>query len=101
MRLTSHEIKAIKTITNKIFGGQATVSLFGSRVDDMKKGGDIDLLIKCPDKNKYTIENKVRFLAELKQEIGDQKIDVVFDNQITRQKKFFYNSITRNKILLK
>jgi len=101
MRLTSQEIEAIKRITKNIFGKEASVSLFGSRVDDMKKGGDIDLLIKCPDKNKYTIENKVRFLAELKQEIGDQKIDVVFDNNMTRQKKLFYNSITRNKTPLK
>ena len=100
MRLTSHEIKAIKIIANKIFGQQTTVSLFGSRVDDMKKGGDIDLLIECLNKNKYTIENKVRFLAELKQEIGDQKIDVVFDSGITRNKKQFYNSIIKNKVVL-
>ncbi len=42
MRLYSDEIQALKYALENI---EDEVFLFGSRVDDNKKGGDIDLLI--------------------------------------------------------
>lgn len=44
MRLQSHETEVIKR-TVRDFDKNAQIYLFGSRVDDSKKGGDIDLLI--------------------------------------------------------
>ena len=44
MRLTSKEVKIIKNQIYKIFG-ESEIFLFGSRVDDNLKGGDIDLYI--------------------------------------------------------
>jgi hypothetical protein len=46
------------------------------------------------------MEAKIHFLAELKAEIGERKIDVVFDNDATRQKKNFYRSIISQKVVL-
>jgi hypothetical protein len=48
-----------------------------------------------------TLETKIQFLAELKSQIGDQKIDVVFDTEVTRSKIQFYNSIQKYKTELR
>ncbi|KAF0238180.1 MAG: DNA polymerase subunit [Prolixibacteraceae bacterium] len=100
MRLTQFQIATINKLAKKHFGHDISVYLFGSRTDDRKKGGDIDLFINHSDEESLTMEAKIRFLAELKAEIGDRKIDVVFDNDNTRQKKNFYRSIIHQKIEL-
>ena len=46
MRLTAEEVAAIKTAAREAFGESAVVRLFGSRVRDDLKGGDIDLLVE-------------------------------------------------------
>jgi len=76
MRLTEFEINAIKHCALKIFGENVQVFLFGSRVDNTKKGGDIDLYIKTEVGNDFS--HKIKFLVALEQQIGEQKIDVVF-----------------------
>ena len=100
MRLNETEIEVIHQVASKHFGQGTRVFLFGSRVDDLKKGGDIDLLVNNDDESRLTLEGKVRFLAELKRIIGDQKIDVVFDNFLTRQKTNFYRSIINHRVEL-
>lgn len=79
MRLTVKQIVAIHQTAKKHFGTSAKVYLFGSRVDDDRKGGDIDLLIKSDETTLLTFNNKIQFLVDLKSKIGDRKIDVVFD----------------------
>jgi predicted nucleotidyltransferase len=101
MRLSEFEITAINSIAKKHFGTGVRVFLFGSRVDTDKKGGDIDLFIKNNDDELLTLETKIQFLVELKSQIGDQKIDVVFDNEITRSKVDFYDSIQKHKTELR
>jgi predicted nucleotidyltransferase len=77
MRLSQEEIQAIKKTFIDIFS-EGDIYLFGSRVDDTKKGGDIDLYISTPQK-KDLVAKKIEFLVKLKQKIGEQKIDVVLD----------------------
>lgn len=76
MRLTEFEIKAIKEAAAEIFGENVQVLLFGSRVDDSKKGGDIDLFVKAEVNDKFA--SKIKFLLALERKMGEQKIDVVF-----------------------
>lgn len=49
--------------------------MFGSRADDAKKGGDIDLLVLNDEK--ITLSQKIKFLASFIKEIDERKIDIV------------------------
>ena len=77
MRLRTYEIKAIKRAFAETFE-DGKIYLFGSRTDDTKKGGDIDLYVSPTSKENLTFK-KIEFLVALKQKIGEQKIDVVID----------------------
>jgi predicted nucleotidyltransferase len=83
MRLSKHECATIKSQVKSVFGQEAQVFLFGSRVDDLKKGGDIDLFIKISDQSNL-LTKKIRFLARVKKILGEQKIDVVFNQNDQR-----------------
>jgi hypothetical protein len=83
MRLQDFEINSIKSTANHIFGKGSKVVLFGSRVYDNVKGGDIDLYIQPSDKNNLW-EKKINFLVQLKSAIGDQKIDVIISRDKSR-----------------
>jgi len=82
MRLSKYYIDSIKTTFESIFN-EGTIYLFGSRVDDTKKGGDIDLFIEVEDKSDL-FEKKIKFLSKLKRKIENQKIDVIFNEDRTR-----------------
>ena len=73
MRLKEEEINVIKQIILE-FDANAKIYLFGSRVDNAKKGGDIDLLIFST-----TIDNDTKRMIKLKlyDELGEQEIDIL------------------------
>lgn len=79
MRMTEKDQKSILEVAHHCFGEYAQVYLFGSRVDDSKKGGDIDLYIIPGQKSsaEQLYKKKIKFLVGLELAIGDQKIDVV------------------------
>ena len=47
MRLSTDQIQAIRQAATDAFGQGTSLWLFGSRVDDAKQGGDIDLLVSA------------------------------------------------------
>lgn len=76
MRLTNEEIHHIKDYVAEVFGREARVYLFGSRVDDTKKGGDIDLFIEADDKTN-PLEKASQLWSKLQFALGEQKIDII------------------------
>ena len=82
MRLSPHQQHAIKRLAEGIFGQDSTVMLFGSRVDDSRRGGDIDLFIQPATSldAASAFQKKIDFLVALESAIGEQKIDVVVDS---------------------
>lgn len=78
MRLSSEQIEAIKQETEHFFGAQAEVWLFGSRVDDNLRGGDVDLYVRTASSDADQLAAaRFAFLARLKRRIGDRKVDLV------------------------
>ena len=80
MRLTKHEIEQIIQVAKEIYGESVHVYLFGSRTDDTKRGGDIDLLVRTSSEKKGVLA-RIRMKARLKYLLGDQKIDVIGDHE--------------------
>ncbi|MFP5222794.1 MAG: nucleotidyltransferase family protein [Acidobacteriota bacterium] len=73
MRLTPEEQHIIKAAVASQ-DPQAEVWLFGSRADDSKRGGDIDLLIFS---QLLGDDGKDAVWWELQEKLGEQKIDIV------------------------
>jgi hypothetical protein len=45
MRLSDFECQTLKANAIMCFGSDTCIRVFGSRIDDQKRGGDVDLLI--------------------------------------------------------
>lgn len=80
MRLTEHQRAIIRAAVIEIFGADAEVRLFGSRVNDHQRGGDIDLLIQTQsgDAMKMT-RAEIDLQTLLQARLGEQKIDILLD----------------------
>lgn len=46
MRLTPDQVQAIQSVVHEFAGSEATAWLYGSRLDDSRRGGDVDLLVQ-------------------------------------------------------
>ncbi len=75
MRFSLAEINHLKTTLSKL-STEAKIYLFGSRVDENKRGGDIDLLILS---SKLTRKDIREIRIEFCKEFGEQKIDILLD----------------------
>lgn len=80
MRLNKKDIQSIIQVAKEIYGESVEVYLFGSRTDNEKRGGDIDLLIRTTSEKKGVLA-RIRMVARLKQLLGERKIDVIGDHE--------------------
>ena len=89
MRLSNHLQKIIKQSIYDSFG-LVDVYLFGSRTDDTKKGGDIDIAIDTADSAEEFKTKKIKFISLLLKHGFDLKIDLV---QYKRNNKLLLKEI--------
>jgi len=94
MRLSKRVIDILKNATQKSFG-EVNIYLFGSRTDDNKKGGDIDLAIDTHLSKQDFRKKKSLFLTMLTRVNFDYKIDIVDFNT---KDDLLYNEIRQNNI---
>lgn len=93
MRITKDEISNLLQSVHQ-FDKDAKVYLFGSRADDLKKGGDIDIAVLS---KKMDFNNKLAIKFRFFQEFGEQKLDIVMIND---EEMPFWNAIKQNAKLL-
>lgn len=94
MRLSKRVLNILQINIKKSFGN-VNIYLFGSRTDDNKKGGDIDLAIDTNISREEFRKNKSLLLAMLMRIDFDYKIDIVKFNSTD---KLLYNEIKENHI---
>ncbi len=76
MRITPFERETIKRAILKL-DKEAGIFLFGSRVDDEKKGGDIDILVISGKLNSADV---IDIKTDIFTYMEDQKIDIIIKN---------------------
>jgi predicted nucleotidyltransferase len=99
MRLSIEQVEIIKHVVEETLGDSARFYLFGSRTDDARRGGDIDLLVETataltPD---ALLDAKLKMLAALHRQLGERNIDLVFQ-QPHRQETAFQRLARRQGI---
>jgi len=67
----------ILTATRELAGPDASVRLFGSRLNDQVRGGDIDLLVEFPRRVARPVWLAAQITARLQKRLGDRRIDVL------------------------
>ena len=100
MRLSEKQIEIIKNSLKKYFGHDFAVYLFGSRVDDSKKGGDIDILVELNKISPDLFEKKIRVLSDIKSKIGEQKIDLIITADRINDSRSIVSEAYRTGVIL-
>lgn len=96
MRLQHADIDIIKSTLHETID-DAKVFLFGSRTDDTKRGGDIDLFVQT-HKN-ITLKDELKILSCMELRGIERKIDLIIQSPTTPPQKLF-ETIVREGILL-
>ncbi|MDP1659471.1 MAG: nucleotidyltransferase domain-containing protein [Methylotenera sp.] len=77
MRLTAQQVKRIAELIQVVIGTQARTYVFGSRLDDNARGGDLDLMLEVSE----SIDNPALLSAQLSAKISrvmhGRKVDVL------------------------
>ena len=77
MRLTPQQVEAIRTVVREQAGPEAVVYLFGSRVDDAARGGDVDLMVELPTPVEEPALLAARIAGRISRALEERKVDVV------------------------
>ena len=77
MRLTDRQALAIRELALQVAGGCARVRIFGSRLDDTARGGDIDLLLELPEPVTNPALLAAQFSAKVTRLMRGRKVDVL------------------------
>ena len=78
MRLDDHSRAVIRDAGERFFG--AAVYLFGSRLDDSRRGGDIDLFLEAGLPAEELVRRETAMIAWIWRRIGEREIDLVIDS---------------------
>ena len=79
-------MQAIREVVRRECGSTARVRLFGSRLDDSRCGGDVDLLVELDESVERPALLSARLSALISRRLDGRSVDVVLSvTNLTRQ----------------
>lgn len=95
MRLTESQVEAIKQLVSRAFESQPNYQLwlFGSRVNDELKGGDVDLCVIADSSPEYLLQIQLRLRPEIEEAI-DITTDLVMQSLQRPPKKVSQQAVS-------
>jgi predicted nucleotidyltransferase len=90
MRLNRETKNKIIKYANQYFGNDIKLYLFGSRVFDDKKGGDIDLYLESS--KEIAMNQQIKFLNSIYRNVTERKIDLVIKTPSRNNKPIFHTA---------
>jgi predicted nucleotidyltransferase len=79
MRLTEHQVQAIRDATLEVVGHAAPVWLFGSRTNETSRGGDVDLMVQLNDPVNDPASLMIKLATKVSKSMYGRKVDVLID----------------------
>jgi predicted nucleotidyltransferase len=86
MRLKQNEINILKSNILKHIQ-DAKIILFGSRIYDDKKGGDIDIFVETG--RQVNLKQQIKILTDIRMNGCDRKVDMVLKTPTTKDQPIF------------
>ncbi len=77
MRLTPEQIATIRSAATQLAGSAARVWLFGSRVRDDARGGDVDLMLELDEAVAEPAQLSARLSARVSRAMYGRQVDVL------------------------
>lgn len=99
MRLSEEQVKVIINAVTSHFDNRAHIYLFGSRLNDQLRGGDIDLFIDLPDVDYDLVRHTCQAIAEIQMALGEQKIDLIVRHPRSPDQAIFHEVLSQGMLL--
>ena len=99
MRLAEESKNAIIASVCQYFSQAEKIILFGSRVDDSKRGGDIDILVQTPVSAALAFEEKLQTVAALQLKLGEQRVDLLTTSGIDDERLIVQNAYRQGVVV--
>lgn len=96
MRLTTEQINTIVTTCRTVAGASALVWFYGSRLDETRHGGDIDLLIEPQESVNLLLRARIK--TRLEQTLG-LPVDVMVKKPGVTDNPFLSIALAQAKLL--
>ena len=77
MRLTDHQARSIRQLALEVAGTHARVRVFGSRLEDTARGGDVDLMLELPESVANPALLAAQFSAKVTRLMHGRRVDVL------------------------
>ena len=77
MPLTKQQIQLIRQLASQVAGSQSRVRVFGSRLDDAARGGDLDLLLELSEPVDNPALMAAKLSAQISRSMHGRKVDVL------------------------